>query len=64
MTKEKILDKALELFVIKGYFGCSMDDIAKAVEIKTLALFPLSQQGEHISGCFSKNPEQLYGVSG
>lgn len=34
MTKEKILDKALELFVTKGYFGCSMDDIAKAVEIK------------------------------
>ncbi|MBP7177168.1 MAG: TetR/AcrR family transcriptional regulator [Thermoclostridium sp.] len=39
MTKTKILDRALELFTLKGYFSCSMDDIAKAVDIKKPSLY-------------------------
>ena len=39
MTKAKILEKALELFATKGYFNCSMDDIAKAVNIRKPSLY-------------------------
>lgn len=39
MTKTRILEKSLELFATKGYFSCSMDDIAKAVEIKKPSLY-------------------------
>ena len=39
MTKEKILDRSLELFATKGYFNCSMEDIAKAVDIKKPSLY-------------------------
>lgn len=39
MTKERILEKSLELFATKGYFDCSMDDISKAVEIKKASLY-------------------------
>lgn len=39
MTKERILEKSLELFATKGYFDCSMDDIAKAVDIKKASLY-------------------------
>ena len=39
MKKDEILDKALELFANKGYFGTSMDDIAKAVGIKKASLY-------------------------
>ncbi len=39
MKKIEILDKALELFADKGFFGTSMDDIAKAVGIKKASLY-------------------------
>lgn len=39
MTKTKILEQSLELFATKGYFSCSMDDIAKAVDIKKPSLY-------------------------
>ncbi len=39
MKKNEILDKSLELFAGKGYFGTHMDDIAKAVGIKKASLY-------------------------
>lgn len=39
MTKQLILEKALELFADKGYEGSSMDDIAKAVGIRKASLY-------------------------
>lgn len=39
MKKNEILDKALELFANQGYFGTSMDDIAKAAGIKKASLY-------------------------
>ena len=39
MTRETILEKALELFNEKGYIGASMGDIAKAVGIKKASLY-------------------------
>ena len=39
MKKNEILDKSLELFANQGYFGTSMDDIAKAVGIKKASLY-------------------------
>ncbi len=39
MKKNEILDKSLELFATQGYFGTSMDDIAKAVGIKKASLY-------------------------
>ncbi len=39
MKKTEILDKSLELFADKGYFGTHMDDIAKAVGIKKASLY-------------------------
>ncbi len=39
MTRDTILEKSLELFAIKGYFGTSMGDISKAVEIKKASLY-------------------------
>ncbi len=44
MKKNEILDKSLELFADKGYFGTHMDDIAKAVGIKKASLY------SHFSG--------------
>ncbi len=44
MTKQLILDKALELFTEKGYAGSSMSDIAKAVGIQKASLY------SHFSG--------------
>ena len=38
-TKQKILEKALELFSAKGYDSVSVDDIAKAVGIKAPSLY-------------------------
>jgi AcrR family transcriptional regulator len=39
MKKAEILDKSLELFANQGYFGTSMEDIAKAVGIKKASLY-------------------------
>ncbi len=39
MTKQEILDRALELFTEKGYEGTGMDDIAKAVGIRKASLY-------------------------
>lgn len=39
MKKNEILEKSLELFASQGYFGTSMDDIAKAVGIKKASLY-------------------------
>lgn len=39
MKKNEILEKALELFATQGYFGTSMDDIARAVGIKKASLY-------------------------
>ncbi|NDI35105.1 TetR/AcrR family transcriptional regulator [Chengkuizengella sediminis] len=39
MTKNKILQKSLELFANKGYFETSMEDIAKEVGIKKASLY-------------------------
>jgi AcrR family transcriptional regulator len=39
MTRDTILEKALELFTGKGYVGTSMDDIAKAVGIRKASLY-------------------------
>ena len=39
MTRQTILEKALTLFTDKGYEGCSMDDIAKAVGIRKASLY-------------------------
>jgi len=39
MKKNEILSKSLELFANKGYFGTSMDDIAKSVGIKKASLY-------------------------
>lgn len=38
-TRQKILDKALELFSIRGYDSVSMGEIAKAVGIKAPSLY-------------------------
>ncbi|HAS56392.1 MAG TPA: TetR/AcrR family transcriptional regulator, partial [Firmicutes bacterium] len=38
-TKEKIVDKALELFSIKGYEAVSVNEIAKAVGIRASSLY-------------------------
>lgn len=38
-TKQKILDKALELFSVKGYDAVSVDEIAGAVGIKAPSLY-------------------------
>lgn len=39
MTRQIILEKALELFTDKGYEGSSMEDIAKAVGIRKASLY-------------------------
>ncbi len=39
MKKNEILEKSLILFANQGYFGTSMDDIAKAVGIKKASLY-------------------------
>lgn len=39
MTKQVILEKALELFTEKGYIGTSMGDIAEAVGIRKASLY-------------------------
>jgi len=39
MTKQTILEKALELFTEKGYIGASMGDIANAVGIRKASLY-------------------------
>lgn len=39
MKKNEILEKSLELFANQGYFGTSMDNIAKAVGIKKASLY-------------------------
>ena len=39
MTKRIILDKALELFMEKGYEGASMSDLAAAVGIRKASLY-------------------------
>lgn len=44
MTRQLILQSALELFTSKGYEGTSMDDIAKAVGIRKASLY------SHFSG--------------
>ena len=44
MGKKEIIEKSLELFATQGYFGTSMDDIAKAVGIKKASLY------SHFSG--------------
>lgn len=44
MRKQDIIEKSLELFATQGYFGTSMDDIARAVGIKKATLY------SHFSG--------------
>lgn len=39
MTKQTILDRALELFMEKGYDGASMQDIAEATGIRKASLY-------------------------
>jgi AcrR family transcriptional regulator len=39
LTKEKIIEKALDLFAHKGYEGTSMEDIAQEVGIKKASLY-------------------------
>ena len=39
MKKIEIIEKSLELFANQGYFGTSMEDIAKAVGIKKASLY-------------------------
>lgn len=39
MKKEEILAKALEFFANQGYFGTSMEEIAKAVGIRKASLY-------------------------
>lgn len=39
MKKKEILERSLILFATQGYFGTSMDDIAKAVGIKKASLY-------------------------
>jgi AcrR family transcriptional regulator len=48
MTKNQIIEKSLELFANQGYFGTSMDDIAKAVGIKKASLYSHYQGKESI----------------
>ena len=38
-TKQKIIEKALELFSVHGYDAVSVGDIAKAVGIKAPSLY-------------------------
>lgn len=38
-TRQKILDKALELFAAKGYDSVSVGEIAQAVGIKAPSLY-------------------------
>ena len=38
-TKQRILEKSLELFSTKGYDAVSVGEIAKAVGIKALSLY-------------------------
>ena len=38
-TRRKILTKAAELFLAKGYKGVSMKEIAEAVEVTSAALY-------------------------
>ncbi len=48
MKKKEIIEKSLELFATQGYFGTSMDDIAKAVGIKKASLYSHFQGKEGI----------------
>lgn len=48
-TKQRILEKSLELFSTKGYDSVSVGEIAKAVGIKAPSLynhFPSQQAGD------------------
>ena len=38
-TKERILESAYNLFIEKGYHGCSMRDIAQATRIQVSSLY-------------------------
>ncbi len=48
VTRQVILDKALELFTEKGYDAASMDDIAKAVGIRKASLYAHFEGKERI----------------
>jgi AcrR family transcriptional regulator len=48
MTKQIILDKALELFTGKGYDGASMSDIAEATGIRKASLYAHFESKESI----------------
>ncbi|HBM1943851.1 TPA: helix-turn-helix transcriptional regulator, partial [Escherichia coli] len=37
--KNKIIDNAITLFSEKGYYGTTLDDIAKSVNIKKASLY-------------------------
>lgn len=37
--KTEIIDNAIELFAQKGYFGCTLDELAKSVDIKKASLY-------------------------
>jgi AcrR family transcriptional regulator len=48
LTRQVILEKALELFTEKGYDAASMDDIAKAVGIRKASLYAHFEGKERI----------------
>lgn len=49
MKKDKIMKAAIKLFAQKGYYGCSMQDIADAVDLTKATLY-----------FYFKNKEELY----
>lgn len=62
MKKDEILAKSLELFANQGYFGTSMDDIAKAVGIKKASLYSHYSGKESIFTALFNNILDEYSV--
>lgn len=51
-TKQRILEKSLELFASKGYDAVSVGEIAKAVGVKAPSLYNHFASKQAISGHF------------
>lgn len=59
-TKEKILDKALEMFSKHGYHGTNMRELAAALGLTKAALYKHYKSKEEIWNCMLDNIEQYY----
>ena len=59
-TKQKIIDKALELFAAKGYDSVSVGEIAKAVGIKAPSLYNHYQSKQAIFDAIVESTAEQY----